>query len=118
MKCVETFPEDKCKQILLANNFSVDNLLITGKSLTKMNMYLLAFERMNQEGFTFKSWNLNSTALRNQMAADSRFVEHTCDEDKVLGCRFNVKKNTLTIAPCTVDPEANTKRKISDFYGI
>ena len=33
----ETFPNDKCKEIL-ANNFYVDNLLITGNILSEMQM--------------------------------------------------------------------------------
>ena len=77
----ETFPDDKCKEIL-ANNFYVDNLLITGNDLVKMGkLYNLAFDRMKNGVFTLRSWNSNSVELRDQMASDDRLVEHKCKED-------------------------------------
>ena len=108
----ETFPDDKCKEIL-SNNFYVDNLLMTGNDLPEMKgLYSLAFERMKNGGFTLRSWNSNSTELREQMASDDRLVEHKCEDDKVLGYRYNVNKDTLSLAPCNIDPGANTKRKV------
>ena len=50
--------------------------------------------------------------MRAQMAADGRLVEHTCEEEKVLGYRYNENNDSLSITPCTIDSEANTKRKI------
>ena len=108
----ETFPDDKCKEIL-ANNFYVDNLLITGNDLVEMEkLYNLAFDRMKNGGFTLRSWNSNSVELRDQMASDDRLVEHKCKEDKVLGYRYNVDKDSLSLASCNIDSGANTKRKI------
>ena len=108
----ETFPEDKCKSIL-ANNFYVDNLLITGNDLEEMKtLYNLSFDRMKEGGFILRSWNSNSDELRSQMNSDKRLVEHQCSEDKVLGYRYNVSKDTLSLAPCKIDATADTKRKI------
>ena len=108
----ESFPDDKCK-FLLSNNFYVDNLLMTGNSLTEMkDLYQLSFDRMKSGGFTLRSWNSNSVELRHQMDSDDRLVEHKCEEDKVLGYRYNVNKDTLSFAPCKIDSEANTKRKV------
>ena len=88
-----TFPDDKLSKIL-SNNFYVDNLLVTGNEIDEMKeLYHLAYERMKAGGFTLRSWNSNSTELRNQMAEDKRLVEHTCDEEKVLGYRYNVKSD-------------------------
>ena len=54
---VESFPDDKCKEVL-ANNFYVDNLLITGNDLHEMkSLYQLAFDRMKDGGFILRSWN-------------------------------------------------------------
>ena len=108
----DTFPDDKCKEIL-ANNFYVDNLLMRGNDLDEMHkLYELAFERMKNGGFMLRSWNSNSGVLRAQMAADGRLVGHTCEEEKMSGYRYNVNNDLLSIAPCTIDSEANTKRKI------
>ena len=46
------------------------------------------------------------------MASDDRLVEDKCQEDKVLGYRYNVDKDSLSLAPCKIDSEANTKREI------
>ena len=109
----ETFPDDKCKEIL-AYNFYVDNLLITGNDLVEMEkLYNLVFDRMKNGRFTLRSWNSNSVELRDQMASDDRLVQHKCQEDKVLGYRYNVDKDLLSLAPYNIDSEANTKRKFS-----
>ena len=108
----ETFPDVKCKEIL-ANNFYINNLLITGNDLVEMEkLYNLAFDRMKNGGFTIRSWNSNSVELRDQMVSDDRLVEHKCKEDKVLGYRYNVDKDSLSLASCNIDSGANTKRKI------
>ena len=108
----ESYPDDKCKEVL-SNNFYVDNLLVTGNHLDEMKeLYNLSYDRMKEGGFTLRSWNSNSTELRGQMAADKRLVEHTCEEEKVLGYRYNINRDTLKIAPCKIDSSANTKRKI------
>ena len=75
-------------------------------------LYNLAFDRMKNGGFTLRSWNSNSIELRDQMASDDRLLEHKCKEDKVLGYRYNVDKDSLSLASCNIDSGANTKRKI------
>ena len=108
----ESLPDDKCKEIL-SNNFYVDNLLITGNNLMEMKtLYNQAFERMNEGGFKLRSWSSNSIELRDQMKADGRLVEHQSAEEKVLGYKYNVNKDTLSLNPVTLNFEADTKRKI------
>ncbi|XP_068238445.1 uncharacterized protein [Palaemon carinicauda] len=46
------------------------------------------------------------------MEAEGRLVEHNCIEEKVLGYRYNVNSDTLSLAPCTVESAADTKRKV------
>ncbi|XP_064082947.1 uncharacterized protein LOC135198958 [Macrobrachium nipponense] len=52
----ESYPDDKCKEIL-TNNFYVDNLLITGNNIDEMkNLYRYpANDRMEQGGFILRS---------------------------------------------------------------
>ena len=109
---MQTFPDDKCKEIL-ANNFYVDNLLITGNDLIEMEKLCnMTFDRMKNGGFILRSWNSNSIELRDQMASDDRLVDHKREEDKVLGHRYNANKDSLSLAPCNIDSKASTKRKI------
>ena len=108
----EQYPDDECTEIL-SDNFYVDNLFATGNHPGVMlSIYNQAYDRMKEGGFTLRSWNSNSIELREQMKTDDRLVEHTCDDEKVLGYRFNVNNDTLKLAHCNLDSEANTKRKI------
>ena len=108
----QSYPDDKCKQVL-ENNFYVDNLVVTGNDLNEMrDLYSLSYLRMKEGGFTLRSWNSNSIELRDTMKSDGRLVEHECAEDKVLGYRYNVNNDTLSLAPCNMLIDADTKRKI------
>ena len=104
--------DDKCREIL-DNNFYVDNLIITGHNIDELHeLYSLCSSRMQEGGFTLRSWNSNSIELRKTMEADGRLVEHKCIEEKVLGYRYNVNSGTLSLAPCSVEAAADTKRKV------
>ena len=106
------YPDDKCKEIL-SNNFYVDNLLITGNHVEDMKtLYNLSYDRMKEGGFTLRSWNSNSIELRNQMEEDKNLVEHSCEEEKVLGYKYNIKNDTLKVASCKIESTADTKRKV------
>ena len=55
----ESYPEDKCRQIL-DNNLYVDNFIITGNNIDELHdLYILCFSRMQEGGFTLKSWKSN-----------------------------------------------------------
>ena len=109
---VENYPQDKCSQIL-NNNFYVDNLIVTGNDVEELHeLYEHCFNRMQEGGFTLRSWNSNSVELRRTMKAEGKLVEHDCEEDKVLGYRYNINKDTLSLAPCSVEETADTKRKV------
>ena len=96
---VKSYPKDKCSEIL-GNNFYVDNLIVTGNDMREMkDLYRNCYERMLEGGFILRSWNSNSDELRNLMKADGRLVEHNCPDEKVLGYRYNIKKDSLSSAP-------------------
>ncbi|XP_068232042.1 uncharacterized protein [Palaemon carinicauda] len=106
------YPEDKCREIL-ENHLYVDNLIITGHNIDELQeLYSLCSSPMQEGGFTLRSWNSNSLELRKIMEAEERLVEHNCIEEKVLGYRYNVNSDTLSLAPCSVEAAADTKRKV------
>ena len=45
------------------------------------------------------------------MKAKAGLVEHNCPDEKVLGYRYNIKRDSLSLAPFSLD-EANTKRQV------
>ena len=93
---VKTYPEDKCSE-MLGNNFYVDNLIVTDNDMREMNdLYRNCYERMLEGGFILRPRNSNSDELRNVMKAKGRLVEHNCPDEKVLGCRYNIKKDSLS----------------------
>ncbi|XP_068200659.1 uncharacterized protein [Palaemon carinicauda] len=105
------YPEDKCREIL-ENNFYVDNLIISGHNIDEIQeLYSLCSSRMQEGGFTLRSWNSNSLELRKIMEAEGRLVEHNCIEEKVLGYRYYVYSDTLSLAPCSVELLLTLKEK-------
>ena len=108
---VKSYQKDKCSETL-GNNFYVDNLIVTGNDMREMkDLYKNCYERMLEGGFILRSWNSNSDELRNLMKAEGGLVEHNCPDEKVLGYRYNIKKDSLNLAPFLLD-EANTKRQV------
>ena len=108
---VKSYPKDKCSEIL-GNNFYVDNLIVTGNDMREMkDLYKNCYERMLEGGFILRSWNSHSDELRNLMKAEGGLVEHDCPDEKVLGYRYNIKKDSLSLVPFSLD-EANTKRQV------
>ena len=70
-----TYPDGKCIQIL-TDNFYVNNLIITGNDLNEMQgLYQLSSQRMQEGGFTLRSWNSNYIELREKMKYDKKLVE-------------------------------------------
>ena len=108
---VKSYPKDKCSEIF-GNNFYVGNLIVTGDDMRVMkDLYRNCYERMLEGGFILRSWNSNSAELRNLMTAEGGLVERNCPDEKVLGYRYNIKKDSLSLAPFLLD-EANTKRQV------
>ena len=46
------------------------------------------------------------------MVFDNRLVEHTCEEDKILGYRYNVNNDSSSVPSRKTDSEADTRRKV------
>ena len=106
------YPDDECSHILKFN-FYVDNLLITGNSIEKLNhLYNECGSRMKKGGFFLRSWNSNSEELRNNFLKDDVIVQHGNDYEKVLGYKYLVNTDELQIAGCDLDSSVETKRSI------
>ena len=95
---VDKYPQDKCSK-LLNSKFYVDNLLITSNSIDELNnLYKDSYDRMQEGGFTLRSWNSNSVELRDQFKVDKKFVEHDNDFEKVLGYSFLVEEDKFRLS--------------------
>ena len=97
----------------LKNKFYVDYLLVTSENTSElMNTYESAVSIMAEGNFCLKSCTSNYALLRDQMKYDGSFVEHDGGEEKLLGYKYDILRESLKLNPRLSEPEANTKRKI------
>ena len=98
---------------MLENNFYVDNLFITGDSVDELyHLYKTSVERMSLGSFDLRSWNTNSDILKSQFIKDNKYVDHNCEEEKVLGYMYNTTNDCLIISENKVNANVNNKRKL------
>ena len=77
-----------------------------------MNTYKSAVSIMAEGNFFLRSCTSNYAPLRDQMKHDGSFVEHNDSEEKLLGYKYNIIRDSLKLNPRLSEPEANTKCKI------
>ena len=105
----QQFPGDPCTQ-MLKNNFYMDNLSKTGNSSEELHcLYQEAINRLWKGGFDLSSCNSNCEQLKKQMK-DNRIVQHASNVEKVLGYKYNPKRDTLQISNMEVNQKVKTKR--------
>ena len=84
---------------MLKNNFHMDNLCKTGNSSEELHrLYQEAVNRLGKGGFDLRSRNSNCERLKKQMKKDNRIVQHASDVEKVVGYKYNPKRDTLQIS--------------------
>ena len=106
------FPQDNCTEMLLCN-FYVDNLIKTSNSISELSqLYTEAFDRMQQGNFELRSWNTNCKGLKQLLIEDHNFVEHGCEQEKVLGYKYSTVNDTIQLSDSHIDFDVKTKRGI------
>ena len=106
------FPNDLCSK-LLTENFYVDNFFYSSNDREELEyVYKEACVRMNEASFFLRSWNSNLRELNFKISADGRLADHGCPEEKVLGYRYNLENDTMSVSKVDCDIRANTKRLI------
>ena len=106
------FPDDLCSR-LLASNFYVDNLLYSSNDPLELEyVYKEACVRMDEASFNLRSWNSNLPLLNSIFETDGRLATHGCPEEKVLGYRYNLQNDSLSVAKVEINSSAVSKRQI------
>ena len=100
--------------LILNDNFYVDNLFMTSNSPSEMlDVYQTSCERLAEGGFELRSWFSNDESLQQQFAQDNKGTSHNAETEKVLGYSYNPSTDELSIAgPERVDVATVTKRTI------
>ena len=97
----------------LKNKFYVDYLLVTSENTSELvNTYESAVSIMAEGNFCLRSCTKNYAPQRDQMKPHGFFVEHDGSEEKLLGYKYNMLRDSLKLNPRLSVPEANPKRKI------
>ena len=98
---------------MLYQNFFVDNLVKTSDSISDLTyLYKESVERMAIGNFNLRSCNTNDEQLRNTMIQDGRYVDHGCNQEKVLGYRYNPVTDSMQLAQAQIVEDVDTKRGI------
>ena len=110
---VDQYPRDSCSQIL-KNGFYVDNLIFTGNDPDVLKeTFLTCRQRMLEGNFELRSWQSNSTELKEEFIEHSCGVTHKSEHEKILGYRFRLSSDGLSLATTSVEiPEKLTKRSV------
>ena len=111
-KHASLFPDDSCTD-MLSKNFFVDNLVKTSDSISDLNyLYKESVDRMALGNFNLRSCNTNNEQLRNTMIQDGRYVDHGCNQEKVLGYKYNPATDSMQLAQAQIVEDVDTKRGI------
>ena len=93
----DKYPQDITSDVL-KHNFYVDNLVFThSESSCLREVYDTANTRMNEGGFTLRSWNTNHEELREVMIKEGKMVEHAENSERVLGYLYEFKSDKLRL---------------------
>ena len=109
---LEKFQNDLCTEIL-STKLYVDNLVFTSQSVEELYyIYRESTKRMKMGGFDLRSWVTNNNKLKKDMILDNVYVDHKCENEKMLGYLYNCNNDTLLISGCKIDSNILTKRNI------
>ena len=109
---LKKFSDDKCNE-MLNKCLYVDNLIYTSNDVNQLiNLYRESINRMDKGGFNLRSWNSNNKELQEIMKHDEKYVTHGLVEEKVLGYKYNVGLDNISIFYNSVSLNVNSKRRI------
>ncbi|MEO1301205.1 MAG: DUF1759 domain-containing protein, partial [Bacteroidota bacterium] len=107
-----TCPNDEFSRIL-KDNFYVDNMMFTSNNPKYLQqVFLESNKRLEQGGFSLRSWNTNNAELQSTMKDHGKLAQHGNAYEKVLGMKYMLETDTLQLNNVTLDPSANTKRTV------
>ena len=108
----EKYVEDEFSKILKENLY-VDNMLVTSNSLDFLKkVYCETQNRLEEGGFTLRSWNSNSEELQSIMTDQNNLATHGNSYEKVLGMKYMLDFDSLHVSEVLLDASANTKRGV------
>ena len=106
------YAEDEFSKILKENLY-VDNMLVTSNDINLLKkVYTETQRRLEEGGFTLRSWNSNSKELQSIMTDQGNIAPHGNSYEKVLGMKYMLEFDSLQVGEFQLDASANTKRAV------
>ena len=111
---------------ILNENLYVDNMLVTSNNLNFLKeVYTKTQNRLEEGGFTLRSWNFNSKELQSIMTNQDNIAPHGNSYERVLGMKYMLEFESLQVGELQLKASANTKRavlaqipKVFDPFGL
>ena len=75
-------------------------------------MYTETQHRLEEGGFTLRSWNSNSNELQSIMTNQGNIASHGNSYEKVLGMKYMLELDSLQVGEFQLNASANTKRAV------
>ena len=113
---IAKYEKDECFHILNSNLY-VDNLFFTGNDYASLcNLYQQSFARMQEGGFTLRSWATNCSELKDKFIDDENLSMHGSVDEKLLGYEYSTVSDQIKIA-YDVEPTGKliTKRYVLSY---
>ena len=108
----DKYAEDEFSKILKENLY-VDNMLVTSNDINFLKkVYTETQRRLEEGGFTLRSWNSNSKELQSIMTDQGNIAPHGNSYEKVLGMKYMLEFDSLQVGEFQLDASANTKRAL------
>ena len=108
----DKYAEDEFSKILKENLY-VDNMLVTSNDINFLKkVYTETQRRLEEGGFTLRSWNSNSKELQSIMTDQGNISPHGNSYEKVLGMKYMLEFDSLQVSEFQLDASANTKRAV------
>ena len=98
---------------ILKENLYVDNMLVTSNNLNFLkDVYTETQNRLEEDGFTLRSWNSNSKELQSIMTNQGDIASHGNLYEKALGMKYMLEFDSLQVGEFQLDASANTKHAV------
>ena len=108
----EKYAEDEFSKIIKENLY-VDNMLVTSNDINFLKkVYTETQHRLEEGGFTLRSWNSNSKELQPIMTDQGNTASYGNSYETVLGMKYILEFDSLQVGEFQLDASANIKRAV------
>ena len=88
-------------------------MLVTSNDINFLKkVYTETQSRLEEGGFTLRTWNSNSKELQSIMTDQGNIAPHGNSYEKILGMKYMLEFDSLQVGEFQLDASANTERAV------